>query len=144
MVRNTGARFSLAGYDKLTTRARYDRQLTLILGQRSDIPRQYFLKLLEAASASVRAQLEAVNPQPVAAIRETIDNVTTAMQREAREASGAARYGKYRFKAQPITEADIHAPARAGIRKDGGRVVEAWLLPDRSGRTRPARRRARS
>ena len=55
---NTGARFSLAGYDKLTHRARRDRKLTLALARRRDLPRQYFLKLLETASASVRAKLE--------------------------------------------------------------------------------------
>jgi len=112
VVRNAGARFSLAGYDKLTTRARYNRKLTLSLGQRSDIPRQYFLKLLETASASVRAKLEAANPQAAAAIRVAIDDVATAMQREVREVSGAARYAKYRFKAQPVTEANVHGPAR--------------------------------
>ena len=69
VVGNKGARFSLAGYGKLTNRARYDRKLTLALGERSDIPRQYFLKLLEAASSTVRAKLEAANPQMIAAIR---------------------------------------------------------------------------
>ena len=64
VAKNKGARFSLAGYDKLTTRAQRDRRLTLILGQRSDIPRQYFLKLLETASATVRARLEEANPTP--------------------------------------------------------------------------------
>jgi hypothetical protein len=113
VVRNAGARFSLAGYEKLTTLARYDRKLTLSLGQRSDIPRQYFLKLLETASASVRAKLEAANPQAAAAIQVTIDDVVTAMQRDARKVSGAARYAKHRFKAQPVTEANVHGPARA-------------------------------
>jgi uncharacterized protein (DUF2336 family) len=113
VARNTGARLSLAGYDKLTTLARYDRKLTLSLGQRSDIPRQYFLKLLETASASVRAKLEAANPKAAAAIRATIDDVATAMQREARADSDAARYAKYRFKAQPVSETNVHGPARA-------------------------------
>jgi uncharacterized protein (DUF2336 family) len=113
VARNAGARFSLAGYEKLTTLARYDRKLTLSLGQRSDIPRQYFLKLLETASASVRTKLEAANPQAAAAIRVTIDDVATEMQREVREVSGAARYAKYRFKAQPVTEANVQGPARA-------------------------------
>src|ERR1700751_1701061 len=54
---NTGARFSLAGYDKLTHRARRDRKLTLALARRRDLPGQYFLKLLESASASVRAKV---------------------------------------------------------------------------------------
>jgi Uncharacterised protein conserved in bacteria (DUF2336) len=117
VVRNKGARFSLAGYGKLTNRARYDRKLTLALGERSDIPRQYFLKLLEAASSTVRAKLEAANPQAVAAIRDTIDDVATAMQREARKGSrahvAAVREAKRRFNVQPITESSVHGPAHA-------------------------------
>jgi len=117
VARNNGACFSLAGYGRLTTRARYDRKLTLVLGQRSDIPRQYFLKLLETASASVRAKLEAANPQAAAAIRESVDDVATAMQHEARDASqehtAAARDANRRYNAQSITEANVHAPAHA-------------------------------
>jgi len=114
---NPGARFSLAGFGKLTARARYDRKLTLTIGQRSDIPRQYFLKLLENASASVRAKLEAANPQAAAAIRNTIDEVATTMQHEVREASHehavAARDARRRFNAHPIAEVNVHAPAQA-------------------------------
>lgn len=117
VAKNHGARFSLAGYGKLTNRARYDRKLTLTLGRRSDIPRQYFLKLLETASASVRAKLEATNPEATAAIRATVDDVATAMQQETREASPryktAIRYANRRYNAHPITEANVHAPARA-------------------------------
>jgi hypothetical protein len=43
-----------------------------------------FLKLLECASATVRTKLEASNPQAVAAVRDTIDDVATAMQRDVR------------------------------------------------------------
>lgn len=117
VVGNKGARFSLAGYGKLTTRAHTDRKLTLALGKRSDIPRQYFLKLLEAASSSVRAKLEEAHPEMAVDIRDTIDNVATAMQREAREASAehaiAARDAKRRFRVRTITEASVHAPAHA-------------------------------
>lgn len=117
VVKNKGARFSLAGFGKLTTRARYDRKLTLALGERSDLPRQYFLKLLEAASSKVRAKLEASNPQLVAAIRDTVDDVATAMQREVRKGSHAhavaVREAKRRFNVQPITEASVHGPAHA-------------------------------
>ena len=117
VARNAGARFSLAGYDKLTVRARDDRKLTMILGKRSDIPRQYFLKLLESASAKVRARLEAANPQAAAAIRNTVDDVASTMQREARETSGefsaAARTAVRRFRRFPVTEANVHAPAHA-------------------------------
>jgi uncharacterized protein (DUF2336 family) len=117
VVKNKGARFSLAGYGKLTTRARYDRKLTLALGERSDLPRQYFLKLLEAASAKVRAKLEAANPQLVAAIRDTVDDVATVMQHEVRKGSRAhavaVREAKRRFNVRPITEASVHGPAHA-------------------------------
>ena len=113
VARNAGAHFSLAGYDKLTIRARSDRRLTLILGQRNDIPRQYFLKLLETASAAVRARLEAANPQAAASIRDTVDDVATAMQREARETSSEYSAAARRAKRLSVTEANVHAPAHA-------------------------------
>jgi uncharacterized protein (DUF2336 family) len=117
VVKNKGARFSLAGYGKLTTRARYDRKLTLALGERSDIPRQYFLKLLEAASSNVRAKLEAANPRMAAAIRDSVDDVATEMQQEVRKSSrahsAAVREAKRRFNVRPITEASVHGPAHA-------------------------------
>jgi len=114
---NKGARFSLAGYGKLATRARQDRKLTLILSERGDLPRQYFLKLLESASASVRAKLETDNPHAAREIHDSIDEVATGMQREARESSHefstAARSAKRRFRRQPVSEANVHAPAQA-------------------------------
>jgi uncharacterized protein (DUF2336 family) len=116
-VRNKGACFSLRGYNKLTTRARSDSKLTLALGQRSDLPRQCFLKLLETASASVRAKLESDDPQAALVIRDAIDDVATSIQQEVREASHrhavAVRDGRRRLNAQPFTEASIHAPAYA-------------------------------
>jgi uncharacterized protein (DUF2336 family) len=117
VVKNKGARFSLAGYGKLTSRARFDRKLTLALGERSDIPRQYFIKLLDAASSNVRAKLEAANPRLVAEIRDSVDEVATEMQREVRKGSpaykAAVREAKRRFNVRPITEASVHGPAHA-------------------------------
>ena len=117
VAKNRGARFSLAGYGKLTACARNDRALTLVLGRRNDLPRQHFLKLLETASASVRAKLESANPQAAAAIRDAIDDVAIDMQQEARQASRrhavALRDANRCFNAQPFTEANIHGPARA-------------------------------
>jgi len=117
VARNRGARLSLAGYGRLTVRARHDRKLMVSLARRSDVPRQCFLKLLENASASVRAKLEAINPQAAAAIRGTIDEVAIAMQREVRDASRehavAARDASHRFSCGPVTEANVHAPAHA-------------------------------
>jgi uncharacterized protein (DUF2336 family) len=117
VVRNKGARFSQASYGKLTIRARDDHKLTLALGQRDDLPRQYFLKLLETASASVRAKLESADPQAAAAIRDTIDDVATSMQHEVRKASdqyaSAKSDAKRRFNVRPFTEATIQARAHA-------------------------------
>lgn len=117
VVKNKGARFSLAGYGKLTTRARADRALTLALGRRRDLPRQYFLKLLETASASVRVKLERANPLAVAAIRDTIDDVAAGMQQEVRNASRrhtrALRDARRRSYLNQFTEANVHAPAHA-------------------------------
>jgi len=114
---NRGARFSLAGYEKLTHCARRDRKLTLALARRRDLPRQYFLKLLESASASVRAKLEAANPEAATAIRDAVDEVASGLQEEARNASrrfaSALRDANRSFNAQPFTEANVHAPAHA-------------------------------
>ena len=117
VVRNKGASFSQGGYSRLTKRAHHDRRLTLALGRRSDIPRQYFLKLLETASASVRVRLAAANPEAAAAIRDVVGEVATGMQHETREASReyavAWQNGMRRFKASPVAEANVHAPAQA-------------------------------
>ncbi|NWG26516.1 MAG: DUF2336 domain-containing protein [Pseudorhodoplanes sp.] len=114
---NKGARFSPAGYSRITDRARRDARLALTLGQRSDIPRQCFLRLLENASASVRARLEAIAPHAADAIRDTIGDVASAMQNETRRASrhyaAAARDANRRFRTTRVTEANVHAPAQA-------------------------------
>src|SRR5262249_8122545 len=112
---NAGARFSLAGYDKLTTRARSDRTLARAMLRRSDLPRQYFLKLVENASASVRTKLEADMPVAPAAIATAVNNVAATMSEEARNpAQGDARVRHDdRFNARRITEAKVHAPAAA-------------------------------
>jgi uncharacterized protein (DUF2336 family) len=134
VVKNKGARFSLAGYGKLTNRARQDRKLTLALGERSDIPRQYFLKLLEAASSTVRARLEAANPHLVDKIRDTVDDVATTMQRDVRKISRAhtvaVREAKRRFNVRPITEASVHGSAHAqDFEKTAVALARLGVLP---------------
>jgi uncharacterized protein (DUF2336 family) len=114
-ARNPGARLSLAGYDKLVKYARDDSNLACTIGQRTDIPRQCFLKLLETASASVREKLEAINPQAASAIRDSVAEVAVSMQRESREASrhhaGASRDARHLFRAHELSETHVHRPA---------------------------------
>ena len=116
VVRNKGARISLSGYDKLTHKARRDRRLTLALSRRSDLPRQYYLKLLETASASVRAKMEHDYPYAAEQIRGAVDDIATEMQHEVREASrrhaNAERDATRCANVKPLTEANVHAPAR--------------------------------
>jgi uncharacterized protein (DUF2336 family) len=117
VARNRGAKFSLAGYGMLVVRARQDDALTLALGARNDLPRQLFMKLLEGASASVRATLERSDPQATPAIRQAIDDVAGEMQRATRELSqqysAAVLDAKRRGNVAPLNESTVHARARA-------------------------------
>jgi uncharacterized protein (DUF2336 family) len=118
VVKNRGARISLSGYEKLTHKARRDRKLTLALSRRSDLPRQCFLKLLEHASASVRARMEQDNPQAAVEIRGAIDEIATEMQHDVRDTSRrhatAERDATRCANVKPFTEANVHAPASKG------------------------------
>ena len=117
VARNRRAPFSLPGYDKLIVRARRDRNLTLTVGERRELPRHCFLKLLETASASVRAQLEVAHPQFAAKVQVSIDEVAADFQQQARELSKqhalAARKVQSRLRGRDATDADVHAPAHA-------------------------------
>jgi uncharacterized protein (DUF2336 family) len=116
-ARNAGARFSLAGYERTVEHASRDRKLALTLGQRGDVPRQCYLKLLETASAEVRERLEAISPEAAQAIREAVAEVAGAKQAEAGESSPSytrsARQYRRLLKARRLSETNVHGPARA-------------------------------
>src|SRR5207247_573827 len=84
---------------------------------RNDLPRQYFLKLIENASASVRAKLAAAIPAAPAAITAAVNDVATTMSRNARKTSrrhvNAIRDAHQRLSAGSITETNVHATAVA-------------------------------
>jgi uncharacterized protein (DUF2336 family) len=116
-ARNGGARFSLAGYQRVVELARRDRKLALTVAERSDIPHQCYLKLLETASTEVRRKLEANYPNAVQAIRNTVAEVAGTKQREARESSpgylSAARDCRHLFRGHRFSETNVHTPARS-------------------------------
>ena len=56
VVKNTGARFSDAGFRALVQRSTGDDALASEVGRRPDIQRPHFLMLLEKASSAVRAR----------------------------------------------------------------------------------------
>ena len=116
VVKNTGARFSDAGFRVLVTRSAGDDDLAADVGMRPDIPRQHFLVLLEKASSAVRARLAAENPQANTTIEGVVAEVVGGIRNEARNASpdfAAAREAIERQnRIRRIGEAEIYQYAR--------------------------------
>jgi len=116
VVKNSGARFSDAGFRMLVKRSTGDDALATEVGLRSDVPRQHFLLLLEKASSAVRARLAAENPQAGAAIEGVVAEVVGGIRNEARDASpdfAAAQAAVERQnRLRRIGEAEIYHYAR--------------------------------
>jgi len=92
VVRNTGARFSDAGFRMLVKRSSGDDALAVQVGARRDLPRQHFLRLLEQASAAVRTRLAAENPAAAEAVEGVLSEVVGGIRSETRKLS--AQYVK--------------------------------------------------
>jgi len=84
-VNNPGAEFTERGFNRLVNRAEGDDNLATCVGLRPSIPRHLYLKLLAKASATVRARLEAANPQQAGEVPGAVREAT----RLARSASSA-------------------------------------------------------
>jgi uncharacterized protein (DUF2336 family) len=116
VVKNTGARFSDAGFRMLVKRSTDDDILATEVGLRSDIPRPHFLLLLEKASSTVRARLSAENPQAGTAIEGIVAEVVGGIRNDARNASpdfAAAQAAVERQnRIRRIGEAEIYQYAR--------------------------------
>ncbi len=84
VVRNTGARFSDAGFRLLMKRSANDDALATGVGARRDLPRQHFLRLLEHASVAVRSRLATENP---AAVEGVLTEVVSGIRTETRKLS---------------------------------------------------------
>jgi uncharacterized protein (DUF2336 family) len=114
---NDGARFSDTGFGKLVKRARSDDTLARNLGDRRDLPRHHFLKLVASASATVRERLVAAMPQADALIQDAVADIVDEISRDSREASSehakVKKHAKLCYSMRKFTEANIHAPARA-------------------------------
>jgi uncharacterized protein (DUF2336 family) len=116
VVKNTGARFSDAGFRMLVKRSAGDDALTTDVGLRADIPRPHFLLLLEKASNAVRTRLSAENPQAGSAIEGVVAEVVGGIRAQARNASpdfAAAQAAVERQnRVRRIGEAEIYQFAR--------------------------------
>jgi uncharacterized protein (DUF2336 family) len=129
VAENSGARFSYNGFGRLIERAQADEILAETVGSRADVPRHYFLKLLEGASAVVRTRLVAANPQAAALIRDTVAEISGLISREVRNATPehveAKKAAKKRYKIRQPSEGDVHMRAHA---QDFEKTVVALAL----------------
>ena len=112
VVKNSGARFSDAGFRMLVKRSAGDDDLATVVGLRSDIPHPHFLLLLEKASRAVRARLVAENPQAGAAVGGVVAEVVGGIHSEARKVSpdfaAAQAEVERRNRIRRIGEAEIY------------------------------------
>jgi uncharacterized protein (DUF2336 family) len=116
VVKNSGARFSDAGFRMLIKRSTGDDALATEVGRRADIPRPHFLMLLEKASNAVRARLAAENPLAGAAVEGVVAEVAGGIRSEVRNASpdfaAAQAEVERQNRIRRIGEAEIYQYAR--------------------------------
>jgi len=117
-VRNAGARLSDGGLSELVRRSERDEAIAESLGERPDIPRHHFLKLLSVASERVRVKLERANPQAAAEIRRVVEEVAVKAQAKSiarsREYSRALRTVEEIAAGRKLDERPLMAFAVAG------------------------------
>jgi len=117
VVKNSGARFSDAGFRMLVKRSSSDETLAVQVGVRPDLPRQHFLRLLEQASAAVRARLAAENPAAREALEGVLSEVVGGIQSETRKVSSRSAAARAEVealrRARRLGEADVYRFARA-------------------------------
>jgi len=105
--KNPSARISYAGFRTLLKRSLGDDELGLLLGARGDLPRQHFLRLVEQASAAVRAKLIAENAGDSSAVEGVVEEISGGLRSGARGIS--AKYAA----AQAAVEA-LHRAGKLG------------------------------
>ena len=110
-VNNPGAEFTERGFSRLVNRAEGDDNLATCIGVRPAMPRHLYLKLLAKASATVRARLEAANPQQAGEVPNAVQEAT----RRARSAPSA------------ITQQTAIAHALVKSLYDDGRLDESQV-----------------
>ena len=87
VAKNANARLSYAGFRLLVRRANGDDTLATLVGSRADVPRQNLLRLLDAASAQVRARLLAQNPEAGVVVDTVVAEVDGSLRSEIDQSS---------------------------------------------------------
>jgi len=128
-VNNPGAEFSERGFTRLVNRAEGDDELATCIGLRPTIPRHHYLKLLAKASVTVRARLEAANPQQAAdvptAVREATQRARTAPSAITRETAIAHALVKSLYEDGRLDEHQVAAFAEAGKFDEANAAIAA-------------------
>lgn len=76
VARNSGARFSDAGYGRLVERSIDDEELAVSVGLRHDIPKEHFHALVTKASDAVFKKLAAGNPAAAGQVSRVLFDLT--------------------------------------------------------------------
>jgi uncharacterized protein (DUF2336 family) len=105
--KNPSARISYAGFRILLRRSSGDDKLAMLVGTRGDLPRKHYLRLIEQASAAVRARLMAENLGDSSAVEGVVDEISIGLRTDANEVS--ANYAA----AQAMVEA-MHRAGKLG------------------------------
>src|SRR5438105_9750253 len=117
-VNNPGAEFSERGFTQLVDRAQGDDDLATCIGLRPTLPRHFYLKLVAKAAVTVRARLEAANPQHAAevptAVREATRRAHSAPAAITRQTAIAHELVKSLYEDGRLDEAEVAAFADAG------------------------------
>jgi uncharacterized protein (DUF2336 family) len=128
-VNNPGAEFSERGFTRLVNRAEGDDELATCIGLRPTIPRHLYLKLLAKASVTVRARLEAANPQQAAevpiAVREATLRARAAPSATTRETAIAHALVKSLYEDGRLDEHQVAAFAEAGKFDEANAAIAA-------------------
>ena len=128
-VNNPGASFSERGYTRLIDRAEGDDNLATCLGLRPTIPRHLYLKLVAKASVTVRARLEAANPQQASevssAVREAAQRARTAPSAITPETTISHALVKSLYEDGRLDEHQVAAFAEAGEFDEASAAIAA-------------------
>jgi hypothetical protein len=128
-VNNPGAEFSERGFTRLVNRAESDEDLATCVGLRPNIPRHLYLKLLAKASVTVRARLEAANPQQAkevpTAVREATRRARSAHSAITKDTAIAHALVKSLYEDGRLDEHQVEAFAEAGKFDEANAAIAA-------------------
>jgi uncharacterized protein (DUF2336 family) len=118
IAENHGARVSERGFAALVTRSADDDGLTVVVGGRPEIPLHLFLRLLAAASDSVRRKLEAEHPHARQQVDRAVSEVTERIRTSAAGASldyaAAESLVRPLYESRRLDEKKVEGFAKAG------------------------------